>query len=76
MFGQYEQLDKLKDERSELEKKINNIKEDIKRGLNQDKSEQATQLENYDVLIEILRVSESEINELNKKIYQIENSSY
>ena len=75
MFGQYEQLDKLKADRAELEHKILSIEAELKKGLNRDKDEQAIQLENYEVLIEILRVSQSEINEINKKIYQIEKSS-
>ena len=76
MIAKNEQLENLKAKRSELENKVRLIFEELKRGLNPDKSEQATELENYDVLIEILRVSESGIKELNKKIYQIENSNY
>ncbi len=76
MFGQYEKLEKLKLDKRKIESKVRSVEEELKRGLNRNSHEQAVQLDNYDVLLEILRVSESELNDINKKIYQLENSSY
>ena len=75
MFGNYEELEKLKVNRRKLESKIRSIEDDLRNGLNQTRHEQAAQLENYEVLLEILRVTEDNLNEVNKKIYQLENSA-
>lgn len=69
-------LDNLKIEKVHLESKLCAIEGDLKRGLNRKRHEQAVQLENHEVLLEILRVTESELNEVNKKIYHLENSNY
>ncbi len=75
MFGQYEKLEKLKVDKRRLESKVRSIEEDIKKGLDKTRHEQAAQLENYEVLLELLRVSESELNDINKKITQLESSN-
>ncbi len=71
-----EQLIKLKKEQERLQKTIDAIKTDLRGGLDAVKSEQAVQLENYEVLMELLRLSESELNEVNNQIYQLENACY
>jgi uncharacterized protein YydD (DUF2326 family) len=76
MFGHYQQLDKLRSDEIELERKVRAIKEDLKSGLDRSRHAQAVQLENYDILIEILRVTEFELAEINNKIYNLENSNY
>jgi len=76
MFSHYEKLEKLNSEKERLEHTIESIKADLRQGLDATRSEQAVQLENYEVLMELLRISESELNEINTQIYQLENANY
>ena len=76
MSGPYEKLEKLKEDKKKLEDKVRAIENDLRRGLDKSRHEQAAELENYEVLLEILRVSEDELNELNKQIYQLESANY
>lgn len=76
MFSHYEKLEKLNSEKAKLEQTIDSIKADLRQGLDATRSEQAVQLENYEVLMELLRISESELNEINTQIYQLENANY
>ncbi len=75
MFSHYERLEKLNEEKVRLEEKIESIKRDLRHGLDATKNEQAIQLENYEVLMEILKVTESELSDVNSKIYQLENTT-
>ena len=54
--------------KQELEERLSNIKKDISGKLDADFAEQATQLENRDVLLEIMRVSEEELQNTKKKL--------
>ncbi len=54
--------------KQELEERIDRIKNDISGGLEADFAEQATQLENRDVLLEIQRISTEELESINKKL--------
>ena len=74
MFGNYEELEKLKVSKKKLESKVRSIEDDLKKGLNRRRHEQAVQLENYEVLLELLRITENNLNDINKKIYQLENA--
>lgn len=76
MYSHYEKMEDLQNKKQELENRINAIKKDLKTGLDPDSEEQAIQLENYEVLLEILRNTEDELNTINKKIYELENASY
>ncbi|MBT7951035.1 MAG: hypothetical protein HN764_05380 [Gammaproteobacteria bacterium] len=58
----------LLDKRQELEERIDRIKKDIAGGLEADFAEQATQLENRDVLLEIMRVSAEELETTKRKL--------
>ena len=58
----------LVNKKQELEERIDRIKKDISGGLHADFAEQATQLENRDVLLEILRVSEEELQSTRKSL--------
>ncbi len=58
----------LLNKKQELEERIDRIKKDISGGLHADFAEQATQLENRDVLLEILRVSEEELQSTRKNL--------
>ncbi|MFT5134089.1 MAG: hypothetical protein ACI9SC_002562 [Gammaproteobacteria bacterium] len=51
----------LLDKKQELEARLDRIKKDLARGLDANLNEQATQLENRGVLLEIRRVSEEEL---------------
>ncbi len=75
MFGNYEELEKLKVNKRKLVSKVRAIEDDLKKGLNRIRHEQAIQLENYEVLLEILRVAENDLNNINKKIFQLENAN-
>ena len=63
-----ESKEDLLNKRQELEERIDRIKKDIAGGLEADFAEQATQLENRDVLLEIMRVSEEELEIAKKKL--------
>ncbi len=54
----------------ELEERLNRIKKDLTTGLSADFEEQATELENRDVLLEIARITEEELEILTKKLQQ------
>ena len=55
----------LLEKKKELEERLEKIKADIGGGLDADWEEQAVQLENRDVLLEIARVSEEELQKIN-----------
>ena len=56
---------KLLERKTELEKRLQAIKDDLGRGLEADSKEQAIQLENLDVLKEINRLAELELKQIN-----------
>ena len=58
----------LLDKKQELEERLDEIRKDISGGLEADFAEQATQLENRDVLLEIQRVSMEELEKINQKL--------
>jgi len=57
--------------KKELEERLDNIRKDLGRGLEADFEEQAVQLENYDVLLEIARVTEEELTKVNIQLQNI-----
>jgi RNA polymerase-binding transcription factor DksA len=60
--------EELLNKKSELETRLQKIKSDIAGGLDADFAEQAVQLENRDVLLEIMRVTEEELQKINAKL--------
>ena len=74
MFPGKEKLEELQHKKLELESRVKAIEKDIKSGLDPDSSEQAVQLENYEVLLGILKNTEEELNTVNKKILELENA--
>ena len=54
--------------RDELEDRLEQIRNDIAGGLNPDLEEQAIELENRDVLIEIARITEEELEDIKRKL--------
>lgn len=57
--------------RDELEQRLDKIRKDLARGMSADFEEQATEMENHDVLLEIARVTEEELESINKKLQQL-----
>ncbi|GJM04453.1 MAG: hypothetical protein DHS20C09_04440 [marine bacterium B5-7] len=60
--------DALLIKKQELEERLEKIKRDIGNKLNADSEEQATELENRDVILEIARVTEEELATINAKL--------
>jgi len=60
--------DKLLEKRDALRARLESIKQDYKAGLSADFSEQAVELENRDVLNEIARTTEEELERIEKLI--------
>lgn len=58
----------LLEKKKELEDRLARIRGDIASGLDADWEEQAVQLENRDVLLEIQRVSEEELHSVKQKL--------
>lgn len=70
-----DELQKLYLRKQELVDRISAIRRDLGAGLEADTKEQAIQLENYEVLLELLRTAENELDDINEKVYQIEKRS-
>ena len=62
----------LMEKRRELEERLDKIKADIRGGLNSDFEEQAVELENRDVLLEIARVTEEELARIKRELEQFD----
>ncbi|MEQ8427444.1 MAG: hypothetical protein RLT87_13215 [Gammaproteobacteria bacterium] len=67
-----DQLDQLLAKKQELETRLEKIKQDIASGLSSDFEEQATELENRDVLLEIARVTEEELESIKAVLNDIQ----
>lgn len=75
MLSEQELIEKKKEltkRRDELLNRLNAIKKDYSQGLDKDWEEQATQLENADVLAEISRVTAEELNDVQQAIERLE----
>ncbi len=64
-------LDELTQNRDELLKRLEAIRKDLRGGLDADSKEQAIQLENMQVLQEIARVTDENLQQINKQISAI-----
>jgi hypothetical protein len=58
--------------RAELEKRLGAIRKDLAGGLDADSEEQAVQLENLEVIQEIARLAENELEEVNRKLENLD----
>jgi len=67
-----ESKQELLEKKRELEERVAKIKQDLSGGLDADFAEQATQLENRDVLLEIKRISEEELQKIKTKLAALE----
>lgn len=56
----------------ELEERLDKIRQDLGHGYSADSEERAIELENRDVLIEIARVAEEDLESINKKLQQLD----
>ncbi len=72
MMEMTEELTLLTTKRDKLVERLDAIKQDIGRGLNRDSSEQAVELENAEVLDEIARVTQNELDRLNARIARLQ----
>lgn len=58
----------LESKRLKLQERLEAIKADLKRGLNRNSSEQAIELENSEVLSEIARVTQEELDTIDRQL--------
>lgn len=63
--------DQLMQRKSELEARLQGIRKDLGRGLAADSEEQAIELENLEVLQEISRLAEVELNQINSALAKL-----
>jgi len=61
----------LEQRRRELRERLEAIKRDLGRGLDRDTEEQAVELENMEVLQEIARVAEKELEDVEAKLAEL-----
>lgn len=58
----------LETRQKKLHKRLAEIKADLGRGLNRNSSEQALELENFEVLEEIARVTQTELDHIERQL--------
>lgn len=63
--------DELLNKKEELEQRLDKIKKDLADGFSADSEERATEMENTDVLLEISRVAEQDLELINRKLKQM-----
>jgi DnaK suppressor protein len=68
--------ERLEINKAELEERISKIKADVGRGLEADSSEQATQLENMEVLNALVQEGEEELAEIKAALRRMDDDSY
>ncbi len=62
----------LEERREALRERLQAIQRDLGRGLDRDLEEQAQQLENYDTLMEISRVTEQELAKVEAELAKLD----
>lgn len=62
----------LEQRRDELSKRLDSIRRDLGGGLDRDLEEQSQQLENYDTLLEIARIAEAELQDVERQLADLE----
>jgi hypothetical protein len=65
------EIERLSARKNELEFRLHSIRCDFRRGLDRDSEEQALQLENMEVLQEISRVTERELDKVNRRLSEL-----
>lgn len=64
----------LIDRRDELRERLAAIRRDLGSGLERDLEEQAQQLENQETLMEIARVAEAELEDIDRRLAEIDDA--
>ncbi len=72
MIDLQQRKQELEKQRDELAERLRRINMDYRRGLDQDAEEQATELQNAEVLQEIARVTSEELGKIESAIQRIE----
>lgn len=68
--------DKLEQQKAELNERVSKIKNDVTSGLDPDSKEQATQLENSEVLDALANEGLAEIAKINAAMQRMDNGTY
>jgi hypothetical protein len=63
--------EELLNKKQELEQRLEKIRKDLASGFSADSEERATEMENTDVILEIARVAEQDLELINKKLQQL-----
>ncbi|WP_376692120.1 hypothetical protein [Wenzhouxiangella sp. EGI_FJ10409] len=66
----------LIERRDELRERLEAIRRDVGGGLERDLEDQAQQLENQETLMEIARVAEAELTEVERKLTELDASGH
>ena len=64
----------LEQRRDELQQRLDAVKRDLGGGLDRDLEDQAQQLENRDTLLEIARVAEQELRDVEAQLREVDES--
>ena len=64
----------LEQRRQELRERLEAVRRDLGRGLDRDLEEQSQQLENRDTLLEIARVAEQELRDVEARLRELDES--
>jgi len=64
----------LEERREELQQRVDAVKRDLGGGLDRDLEDQAQQLENRDTLLEIARVAEQELRNVEVQLRELDKS--
>ena len=65
-------IEELQHRQHELLQRLAAIRKDLRRGLDDDWKEQAIELENLDVLQEIARLAQQELNQVNHRLQALQ----
>ena len=70
------QRDRLEQKKAELSDRVSKIEADIGKGLDADLEEQATQLENQEVLAELVKEAQGQLPQINGALARMADGSY
>ena len=70
------QRDRLEQKKAELSDRVTKIEADIGKGLDADLEEQATQLENQEVLADLVKEAQGQLPQINSALERMADGSY
>lgn len=70
------QRDRLEQKKAELSDRVSKIEADIGKGLDADLEEQATQLENQEVLADLVKEAQGQLPQINSALERMADGSY